>query len=620
MAVDLNKLSVGDKITIKSGAYNIAPYNEGKPNGKFASFVYNMEYTIMQVGLGSDKGTRTNYVAFGIPGQGYTGAIAVEDIKEWNGISTATPVTKPKETKPKKTKPAEKPQTKTEPQADTSELDDSAERRKDMSDAMYNTTTESFVMYNGKPYAAPQEKSFGSMNGKSNAVTLTTTTPRSILSTEQIIDTGAIQKNGQSYPADPSNIASLRQTYDRNKDKSFIYPEFTTNAKTHSVTYDYTINLEKFWSPDKGQTWDDDPLRKIEALHQIPTLGRRESFRQKVENYFRFKLPNPNNALTKGFAHVFFTRPDLNVLNYNGANAEYSIPIACENDPSIYYAFRNNLDILRELVADNGMEHDFMFLLSNAAKSFSLLDEKIKTDEWTKTWTGHTVSYGKHSNDSKSASTFEIEYTDDRNLSIYHLHKLWIDYIDKVYRGAIVPRGMELMENGMWKPAHGVSPKDNGGAFSFTADKVLDYACSVYYILTAEDGESIIFWSKYYGVFPVVAPSSPFSYTYGDVVSNPKLSIEYAYSFKQDYNPFNLAEFNWLYRKPSHDKAQYTYVSSYNKNALGAGPSRVGAPFIETIANDQLDEPYQFKLRFRPVKDKGATSSTYYKSTKGMST
>ena len=32
------------------------------------------------------------------------------------------------------------------------------------------------------------------------------------------------------------------------------------------------------------------------------------------EKYNRFKLAMPDDILTKGFAHVFFTRPDCNIL------------------------------------------------------------------------------------------------------------------------------------------------------------------------------------------------------------------------------------------------------------------------------------------------------------------
>ncbi len=600
MAIDINSLVVGDKITIKSGAYNIAPYNDGKPNGKFASFVYNMEFTVMQVGLGSDKGKKTNYVAFGISGKGYTGAIAVEDIKSiTKKVQSATPVSKAKDTKPKDTTPKKDTDTQTNPYnnittVDTMNVDDEG----------------GFVIYNGHRYDKLSEKKYEAGDAGLREPNIAATKPRPIGDVNWALKHGSV---------DLSNISQKRESYDGKS--TFTFPkyriEYDKNKKPIRTTHNYTIDLSEFWKNGEGIDSDDNPLRKIEAVHQIPLLGRKASFTQRVENYFRFKLPNPNNALTKGFAHVFFTRPDLNVLDRNGS--DYSLPTACRDDSSILYAYKSNINLLRELVSDNGMEHDFMFLLSNAAQSFSLLDEKIKTDEWSKTWTGHTVTYGKHSNDSKSASTFEIEYIDDRNLNIYHLHKLWIDYIDKVYRGSIIPRGLTKQEDGSWAPPHGESSKGNGAKFSFTADKVLDYACSVYYILTAEDGESIIFWSKYYGVFPTVAPSSPFSYTYGDMVKNPKLTIEYAYSFKQDYNPFNLAEFNWLYNKPRSDNSTYKYVSSYNPTVLGAGPSRVGAPFIETIVNNDLDEPYQFKLRFRPVSEVGE-GSTYYKSTKGMMT
>lgn len=634
MAAELSKLAVGDKITIKNGAYNISPYKDGAPNGKFASFVYNMEFTVMQVGLGSDKNKRTNYVAFGIPGKGYTGAVAVEDIAKVKYTTVATPVTKAADTTPPKTDPApEQPKTPSDPYSPP---------ERNIIDANGGPDKSNHVVFNGSHYRTGG-KSFEDATshlgsrGKDATMeerSLSQVSPNSISTTERLIEKGTIvdKKTGASHDVRSSSM--LRNPAIKGKDSvAFAYPSFSIvedekTGRTDTV-YDYTIDVNKIWT-GKDISMDNDPLAYIESLHGIPTSGRRETFKNLTNHYFRFrKTPNPNAKLSKGFAHIFFTRPDLNVLNYDGSGV-YTLPIACESDSSILYAYKNNPDLLKSLVLDNGMTHDFMFLLSNTASSFSVLQDVLSTDNWGATWTGHTVTYGKHNHENKCAGEIQISYIDDRNLNIYHLHKIWLDYIAKVYRGELIPRGMTLQQNELWAPVHGASPRGNGAAYSYAANKILDYATSIYYIVTAEDGESIIFWSKYYGVFPTNAPSDAFGWSSGEAIKNPKFEITYKYSFKQDYEPYNLAEFNWLSNLPETklgDNPYYQYVKTYNSSLLGAGTSKVGTPFIETVVNKDADEPYQFKLRFRPPTEPGSGRSRietsygmadYYKTTKGM--
>ena len=111
-------------------------------------------------------------------------------------------------------------------------------------------------------------------------------------------------------------------------------------------------------------------------------------------------------------------------------------------------------------------------------------DEYINTDTYGKTYTGYKVTYGKHDVESKTAGTIDINFNDDAGFHIYQLIRLWVKYISGVYRGEFSPRNDDVF------------------------NKVLDYTGAIYYIITAEDGETILFWSKYYGVFPSTIPAS----------------------------------------------------------------------------------------------------------------
>lgn len=285
-----------------------------------------------------------------------------------------------------------------------------------------------------------------------------------------------------------------------------------------------------------------------------------------IEKFDRFKLAKPDIHLGKGFQHVFFTRPDLNIYEVLSENVKKLVP-AMESDPIFYYLSKNAPRLLQSLTMDFDKSHNFNPFLSNYAQSFELSDEVIKTSEYGETFTGWKVQYGKNNIESKTANTFSISYTDDRNFHVYKIHKAWIDYISKVYRAQLMSKDKYRRQN------------------------ILDYACSVYYIVCAEDGETIIFWSKYTGVFPTNTPAASSSYSKGNLLKFPEFSINYVYAWKDDFNPVHLAEFN------KNSSSELKYVKTYEKSLLSTGKSMAGAPFVETKLSPT--GKYQFKLRFR---------------------
>ena len=286
--------------------------------------------------------------------------------------------------------------------------------------------------------------------------------------------------------------------------------------------------------------------------------------------YNRFKIATPNTALQKGFGHVFFVRPDCNIFSGNGKN---TLRNSLQIKEMFNYTWKKSPNVLKELVSVNNTDNDFMMSLSNAATNFSLSDEYINADTYGRTFRGHKVAYGKNNIESKTSGEFSITFNDDRNLNIYQIHRLWVEYINGVYLGEIEP------------------------SIDSIYNKILDYTAACYYILTAEDGETILFWSKYYGVFPTTVPSTQFSWGAGNVINNPQLEIQYKFSFKEDFNPYTLLEFNYNARINANGKTT-TYVPVYDKKLDHVGTTWVGSPFIE-LERDGEAGIYNYKLRFR---------------------
>lgn len=291
-----------------------------------------------------------------------------------------------------------------------------------------------------------------------------------------------------------------------------------------------------------------------------------QSYFNRTTNYYnRFKIANPNASLQKGFAHVFFVRPSCNILTSDHKSMLNSL----KNHELFSYAWQSTPALLKEL-SSGVRKDDFMLSLSNAAASFSLSDEYIGNDSYGKTYTGYKISYGQNNIESKTAGTFSVTYNDDRNFHIYQLHRLWVEYINGVYRGEFAPKTENIL------------------------NKILDYTSAVYYIVTAEDGESIIFWSKYYGVFPTTIPSTQYSWAAGNLISNPQIDITYSYSFKEDFNPYTILEFNY---NACAESGSSTYIPVYDPKLGHVGKTWVGVPFIELIKGD--GGIYFYKLRFK---------------------
>lgn len=306
----------------------------------------------------------------------------------------------------------------------------------------------------------------------------------------------------------------------------------------------------------------------IRNNHNIFTDTDTVSIRRHAKNYNRFKIPDVNRVLRQTFGHIFFMRPDLNIIKAQGSSASFELNANAANDPRFSYVAKNNPEVIKSLSRYGYSGHYFSMLLSNAASGTSLQDEALKTDTFGDTWTGHKIPYGKHNSESMSSGTFDVHYEDDSMLSIYQIHKLWVEYISRVYRGTFVATDKNIRE------------------------KILDYATSVYYFLCAEDFETILFWAKYTGVFPNNVPSSTIgSWNVDSPLKMPSYDITYSYAFKEEYNPFLFTEFNNMSPGLSQD-----YVNSYDTNLLGAGKTIVGPPFVELLA---VDGKYIPKLRFR---------------------
>lgn len=331
-------------------------------------------------------------------------------------------------------------------------------------------------------------------------------------------------------------------------------------------------NMNTFGSEDFDVTVSDYELDYSHIMDNMDIIRR--NFNIRGENYGnirknmfdrfnRFKTPFPDYHLSKTFSHVFFTRPDLNLLTDSGdaLNGQFS------KDPLFSFLYNNNSKLIESLTTKLSASHDFHPYLSNAANSFELSDEFIKTIEHGETFTGWKIQYGRHNIESNTAGQFAINYQDDADFNIYKTHKAWTEYISRVYRGDATPNR------------------------DYIKKRILDYAASVYYFVCGPDGETILFWSKYFGVFPLNTPASAGSWARGTSARLPEFNINYAYAMKEDFSPLSLAEFNM------NSSTDFEYRKIYEPEIAATGRTMSGAPFVATGTDANGSAVYKLKFR-----------------------
>lgn len=232
-----------------------------------------------------------------------------------------------------------------------------------------------------------------------------------------------------------------------------------------------------------------------------------------------YKLEENQEPLIKGIPFIFMTTPFLNLSEENIAN-----------DAFLTYMDKFEPDLLNTLSYSNNAQSGdlkqhgrsnspFIKILTNKFKDVSLSSLSLRTKETNETFYGFKQSLPGSIVDSISAGEISVTYNETKGLSITKLHKVWAEYTDNIRRGIFKPSSNTL----------------NG--------RFIDYLSSLYYFLLDYDMSTILFYSKYTGLFPLSVPYSNLGVSMGnhELVTT---DISYGYSYKEDLNPTILMEFN----------------------------------------------------------------------------
>lgn len=344
----------------------------------------------------------------------------------------------------------------------------------------------------------------------------------------------------------------------------------------------------------------EDKLAQARAAFGIPVHGDNMIARaMKYYLYNRFKSPDINDAHNKTFTHVFFTRPDLNILAGSNGNAR-SANGQVLNHTEAALIWRRYPELFKLLSKGSavGDSNNFNFLLSNQVTSFDIQDENISDFEVGKSWNEYSMLYGNRYT-GRGPGEFSCNFIETADFSIINLMKLWVTYIDNVAHGA-------------WSPSYNLANRGSAPACSSYSDsyvyqRALDYASSVYVFKVGPDGSDILYWSKYYGVFPANTGANALSWDLETPVGTaPKLSIKFKYSYKKDLSPISLIEFN----DNAYVQGSQLFEPGFDTSVAHSTRPYVGCPYIAmqvapvSMRSNGVNynaKKTQLRLNFRPA-------------------
>ena len=255
--------------------------------------------------------------------------------------------------------------------------------------------------------------------------------------------------------------------------------------------------------------------------------------------FTRIPIKDPYNTLTGTKEYLFFTKPDLPILDFDGNNIN---PILGGNSFFADCVKRYNMSARQLQTYLSGNSSPFIPMLSNAVTSTLDLPGLQSSDIDTAANTmGTNITYRGSSIKSDEDVDFSLEFEDTKYLDIYMFFKMYDEYEKLKWDGAL---------------NYSASPHWS----KYIKDKVLHDQFSIYKIVVADDGYRIVYWARITGVFPNSIPRDAFS-DMRDTTTQ-KLTVGFKGHFVRDMDPVILAHFNMI----QDNVSSYGEIPIWNTN------------------------------------------------------
>lgn len=194
---------------------------------------------------------------------------------------------------------------------------------------------------------------------------------------------------------------------------------------------------------------------------------------EKYQKFARYERLDPNNWMGATREFIFFTTPDLQL--FKGPTLNPSIA----SNSLMVEAFKRYNDVLQSL-SYSACGRPFVNLLSNYKRSnVDLPDINTASDyETSKNILGSSLFYRGSSYESDENHEFSVEFEDTKYLEVYMWFRLFDEYERMKHYGLV-----DFVDD------------------NYLNGKIIHDQMAMYKFIVGEDGESIIHYSKFIGVY-----------------------------------------------------------------------------------------------------------------------
>lgn len=346
-----------------------------------------------------------------------------------------------------------------------------------------------------KNYMSAANNNSNSGTGSNNSITSRTSSP---VTTSR----GASSADGVSY----ANV---------NKGS---YSPLVNDPTTHEDVYTLSLQERNSFLNNK------EIKQSIFNMGIVDRENRDSSDRSKdlllYNKFDRNGCVDPYNGFIGSKEYVFFTRPDLHLFTSTSGGGLNEELLKLPFFEDCYDRYPHIFNFLQSSCLND--RSPFITLLTNTISSPVALPD-INMQRPLETGTnayGTKIGYHGTSHPSDEDLTFTTEFTDNRYLEVFMLFKLYDEYERQKVLGWITPR----------------TPL-------YTIHKILSDQISIFKIVVGEDGESILYYCKWTGCYPISVPTDSLS-DMSSINGNLNISIQWHAQFFDDFDKDILQDFN----------------------------------------------------------------------------
>lgn len=303
----------------------------------------------------------------------------------------------------------------------------------------------------------------------------------------------------------------------------------------------------------KKVTGDSNRCPPISPLQPFTRMDPSSAQISNLTTYNRTKLPVADLEFRKGFRHIFITRPECYIMAHNPIGLEPLLSEQAESDEDFSSCYSRAPHILKMLspiyvtgsFSKNGINSNWNYLLSNRVQGMSVPTTTLTVNEdINKSVEGFTVMTPRHL-ESIQGSTLDLKFRDTKNLEVYEMLKMWMMYMYKRHKGVFAPpyNGYQY-HNFFIKPQESGTPLNNSIIYH-PYDRAEEYCASLFDIITNESMTKIIYWCKYYGIYPVSANPEGLNNDNNAPITEATVSAQFRYHYRLEGANKSLVEFNY---------------------------------------------------------------------------